>query len=165
MRHPPSKGFQTVIRHICFLTMILLFPGMCSSANAQEPKTHCFAIRLTKNGKTVPGPNSVTFLDQTRKQDVEIRDGTFCVPELMADEPALDFTFVLGKERFFFPRLPAERFQASWDISFGPKKYARIEGMPKGTKASHVCIVQFNYGEPGTGMAMSSCRGPSKPLK
>jgi hypothetical protein len=43
-----SKGFQTMIRRICFLTMVLLFSGMCSSANAQEPKTHCFAIRLTQ---------------------------------------------------------------------------------------------------------------------
>jgi hypothetical protein len=83
----------------------------------------------------------------------------------MAYEPALDFTFVLGRERFFFTRLPEERFQASWDISFGRKIFRGLTGLPKGAKVSHACNVTFNYGEPGIGMLSYACKGPNKPLK
>jgi hypothetical protein len=150
---------------LSFLPILIFGLGAFSSARAQEPSTNCVAIRLIKDGKTIEGPRSVTFLNQAGKQDVDIREGKFCVPELMAHEPALDFTFVLGKERFFFPRLPEERFQASWDISFGRDIKKRLAGLPQAKKANQACIVEFNQGEPGTGMILSPCRGPNKPLK
>jgi hypothetical protein len=161
-----SKGFQMMIRHTYFQFVVLFFLAACWRSGAQELSNSCFAVHLIKDGKTIESPRSVTFLDQDGKQNVDIREGTFCVPASMKGQPALDLSFVLGEQRFYFPRLPEARFQASWDISFGGRKYALLAGLPKGTKASTACSVIFRQGEPEIGMIFSPCRVSGKtPLK
>ena len=84
----------------------------------------------------------------------------------MTKQPSLDLSFIVGDERFYFPRVPVVRFGASWDVSFGGKKYARLTGLPKTNNPKQSCSVIVHQGEPEVGMIFSPCRVPSSvPLK
>jgi hypothetical protein len=142
-----------------FWLLILFLLG--SFASAEERSVRCLEVHMTKDGRPVDGPRSVTFLDRAGKQTVDIREGRFCVPEQMARESELDLTFILGKERFYFPRVPIARFDAPWDISFGGKTYARLAALPRSANAKQACTVIIRKGEPEVGMVQSPCRVPA----
>lgn len=146
------------------LLLTLMEVSLCIS-NAQEQSPHCFSIHLAHDDDTVDGPHAITLLDKTRNLTVEESQGKFCIPNEMTTKPALDMSFIVGDDRFYLTRIPMERFEALWDISYGEKKYWHRTGLPR-SKATKVCTVEFHQGEPETGMITSPCRFPaSTPLK
>jgi hypothetical protein len=149
-----------------FRLFLLLLLGVCLTSKAQEQGTPCFAIHLIKDGKLVDPPPLVTFLDQSSKRDAAMQDGRFCIPREMAAEGALDLSFVLGKEKFYFPRVPMDRFGATWDVSFGNKKNPRLASLPKTVDTKKACSVIVHQGEPEVGTIYSPCRFPARaPIK
>ncbi len=148
-----------------FALLLVLIGSFCCVAEAQEQLPHCFSIHLAHESDPVDGPHAITLLDKTQKLTVEERQGKFCIPLEMAMEPALDMSFTLRDDRFYFTRIPTERFGAPWDISYGEKKYAKAASLPK-SKAKKACTVVFHQGEPETAMTTYPCRLPaSTPLK
>jgi hypothetical protein len=122
--------------------------GVLFSCSAQAvDESHCFHLRVTKDGQLVQNPPSVTFLDKTERRNVDGSDGRFCVPEEMAVKEALDCTFVIGKERLYLSSISTFRFKADWDVVFG-KHAAVSEGWPKSADRKKACSVTFHQGEP-----------------
>lgn len=154
-----AERLQVIVIRASFWFLILLtFAPYCAGAT-EEPNARCFEIRMSKDGRAVEGPISVTFLDEKKKQTVDIQEGRFCVPKEMAGESDLDLTFVVGGERFYLTRVSIARFEATWDIAFGGKTYAR--SLPKSMNPKKACTVIFRSGEPEVGRVQSPCRVPA----
>jgi hypothetical protein len=144
-----------------YFLLIVICMGVCCISEAQERSLPCFEIRLTKNAKRVEGPKSVTLLDQTDKQDVDLREGQFCVPELMSKRPYLDVMFVVKKERFHLTGIPMERFDSIWDMEIGEKTIkSRFKAEFKFVDPKKNCIVEFHNGEREVGNLFFPCRIP-----
>jgi hypothetical protein len=123
----------------------------------------CFEIRMTKDAKRVDGPKSVTLLDQTDKQDADLREGQFCVPELMSTRPYLDVMFIIRKEKYYLTRIPIERFDSIWNIEIGEKTIkSRFKSELKLIDPKKNCIVEFHNGEREVGNLFFPCRIPLK---
>ena len=151
-----------VLRAILVIFSITFSAVVCCSAQTGD-HSHCFQVRVTKDGKSIQSPTVVTFLNKTAMQDADSQDGRFCVPKEMVNEELLDFTFVVAQERLYFPSVSTFRFKADWDVAYG--RDARLTGLPKSVNRKKACSVIVRQGEPETEMIVSPCRVPlSTPL-
>lgn len=152
----------TMLRGVLVIFTITFGAVVCCSAQTDD-HSHCFQVRVTKDGKSIQGPMAVTFLDKTAKLNVDTHDGRFCVPKEMVNEELLDFTFIVAQERLYFPGVSTFRFDADWDVAYG--RDARLASSPKSVDRKKACSVIIRQGEPETGMIVSPCRVPlSTPL-
>jgi hypothetical protein len=149
-----------ITKNKLYYLLVMIYMIIYSAAEAQEKKNNCFEINMTNDGKEVEGPNLVTFLDKTSKQEVNIREGKFCVPESMTQGLYLDVMFVAGKERFYLQSIPIERFILSWDIEIGKNHIKKRFSSEKHVNPKKNCVVIFHSGEPEVGALFFPCRIP-----
>jgi len=156
---------QMKLRYLILASVWILLGSMCGACTSAQTLSHCFALTIFKDGESIPGPNIVVFHDKTDRSSSSIREGKFCIPDSMISKTALDLSFELGNEIFYFSRIPAGRFQSSWDISFGDKDTALAARLPKGAKLNRACSVIFHQGEPDIGVIYSACRLPIRKVQ
>ena len=147
------------------LATIILFAFLALSCEfarvvAQQPQasTGCFILHVYKDSTRLPSPQSVRLSSASKQWDLAQKDGQFCLPQETAGTSKLDLAFRIGSDRFSLYSLPVERFSGSWNFYFGGREFAKLHGLPKSSRASKSCMVEFDNGEPGTGMVISPCR-------
>jgi hypothetical protein len=142
-----------------FASLTLL---LCESSRvcAQDPQVSagCFMLKVYKDSTRLSSPQSVRLSSVSKQWNLAQKDGQFCLPQEADRASTLDLTFRIGHDRFSLYSLPVERFSGSWNFYFGGREFARLRGLPKSSQASKSCMVDFDNGEPGTGMAISPCR-------
>ena len=147
------------LTRLIFLVFAAAFVGLVSSFGQTVDHPHCFQIRLAKDGLSIPGPTTVTFIGNATKLDIGIQDSRFCAPKEMIRQETLDLTFIAASERFYLPGIPIERFGADWDIAIG-KDVAKRARSSKSPNPNRACSVVFRQGEPEIEMITSPCRTP-----
>jgi len=153
-----DERFQIGVSCLTAWFLISLLAHVLPLAQAQSQQESCFSIDLVRDGKPVDGLASVTVHDEGGGRELTRHDGKFCIPKEMTERPALDLSFVVGKERFYFPRIPRERYTVAWEVAFGGRAYAYQMGLPKSTRPDRACTVTFREGEPEVSLLFSACR-------
>jgi hypothetical protein len=145
---------------IILFASLTLLPREPSQASPQQPQasTGCFILHVYKDSKRLPPPQSIRLYSASKQWDLGESDGHFCIPKETTGESLLDLTFRIGHDRFSLYSVPVRRYSGAWNLYFGGKEFARLHGLPKTSKASTSCMVEFDDGEPGTGMVVSPCR-------
>lgn len=144
---------------VVFAFLALLQPGSPrAAAQRPQPSTACFRMKVYKDSERLPSPQSVRLYSASKHWDLAQNDGQFCLPQETTGASKLDLTFRIGPDRFSLYSLPVGRFSGSWNLYFGGKRFAKLHGLPKSAQAAKSCMVEFDDGEPGTGMVISPCR-------
>jgi len=133
-----------------------LFPSPRLFAALNE--RHCFSLHVYKDEETVAGPSTVTLHSKTTRWNVARDKGQFCLSEEMGSTEALDLSFQSGEDQFYLSSIPTAKFNGRWSFFFGGKRFAYLHGLPKSAAAGKSCVIEFNEGEPGTGVIISPCR-------
>lgn len=144
---------------VTLFACLWLLPGESPPACAQQPQVSagCFMLQMYEDSTRLPSPESVRVYSATKHWDLAQKDGQFCLPQETGGISTLDLSFRIGRDRFVLFSLPVRRFSGSWNFYFGGKEFARLHGLPKTSKASTSCMVEFDDGEPGTGLVLSPC--------
>jgi len=153
------RRFSAKSARIILFASLALLPCESSRVCAQQTQVSagCFMLKVYKDSTRLSSPQSVRLYSVSKRWDVEQNNGRFCVPQEAAGESMLDITFRVGPERFSIPSLVVGRFSGIWNLYFGGREFARLHGLPKTSKASTSCMVEFDDGEPGIGLVLSPC--------
>ena len=147
------------------LLAVILFPGkrlLGVPPNRETNEGHCFSLHVYKDEETVAGPSTVTLHSKSNRWNVTPDKGQFCLSDEMRSSESLDLSFQLEKDQFYLFSIPSAKFNGSWNLFFGGKRFAYQHGLPKSATPAKSCVVQFNDGEPGTEDLITPCRSKSK---
>jgi len=123
----------------------------------------CTHIRVEVNGKSIPGPTTVTLLKSRGGTPVivAVRDGCFRLPKQLAKATSIDVIFQTNEENVHLIGIDAIRFSEKWTVELNDAASDELLRTLKAT-AKEICIVDFDPGGDGTSVALAGCRSPVK---
>jgi hypothetical protein len=150
-----------------YVALLLFATATQLFAQAKPDQRQCFSIHVRLNGKSVEGPQTVTF--KTRENEITIsREGScFTVPAVLLKEKSVDVSFRLSNDKVYLPDVATGFFAGPWDVYLEDKKFDKdlAFALPKHARTKETCVVQFHVGEPESQAAAVPCRSPIFPKK
>jgi len=142
----------------------ILFSGQSLYASPQrETRDHfCFSINAYEDDEKVVSPSVILLLSKEKEWHVMQENGHFCLSDEMVKAQSYDLVFEIERDRFFLYSVAIDLFTGKWDFYYGGKRFAYMHGLPKKMRPTTSCCVEFNNGEPGTGLMISQCRLPGR---
>ena len=139
----------------------------CASAKALPAETahvgSCFSVHVRLNGKSVAGPQVLTFKTKGTENAVTIEAGCFTVPATIANEKEVDVLFTVPGNRVYLSSINVGFLVGYWDVDLEDKHFNRDVILPAHARTKNICAVAFHAGEPETAITQSPCRTPFQP--
>jgi hypothetical protein len=160
-----QKGAKPVStsRRLALCTRWAVLLGMAfakvSAQSAAPQDSHCFTIQVRLNGKTVDGPQVITLKTKQNESKASLEGGCFRVPPALSKEKAIDVIFTVPRNKVYLSAIATGFFAGPWVVDLEDKGFGK-GALPKHARAKEACAVEFDDGEPGTGIVETPCRTP-----
>jgi hypothetical protein len=123
----------------------------------------CFRVHVRLNGKSVAGPQVLTFKTKKAVNAVTIEAGCFTVPVTIANEKEVDVLFTVPGNSVYLSSINVGFLVGYWDVDLEDKHFNRDVILPAHARTKNICAVAFHAGEPETAITQSPCRTPFQP--
>ena len=159
-----AKGFAMLVKwfSLCLMAIAVLANAAPRVFAAQG----CTHIRVEVNGKSIPSPATVALLKSRGGTPVvvAVSDGCFRLPKQLAKAISIDLIFQANGENVHLIGIDTARFSEVWTVELNDAASDELLATLRAT-AKEICIVDFDPGGDGTGVAQAGCRTPVKTVR